>query len=72
MAKKRKKRSTAPKKPRPVEITPRTIQIRLANIARKLGTTVPELLESYGDAETIIEKFDSGNLSLLVEEEIET
>jgi len=69
MAKKKKKRKAPSIKKRPTETTSRTTQIRLANIARKLGTTVPALLESYGDAETIIEKFDSGNLSLLVEDE---
>jgi hypothetical protein len=65
MAKRKKKVSSTKK--RPVEATSRTTQIKLADIARKLGSTVSELLESYGDAETIIEKFDSGSLSLLVE-----
>lgn len=65
MAKKKKKASSSKK--RPVETTSRTTQIKLVDIARKLGSTVSELLESYGDAETIIEKFDSGSLSLLVE-----
>jgi len=67
----KKKRRVSPIKKRPIEITSRTTQIRLANIARKLGTTIPALLESYGDAETVIEKFDSGNLSLLVEDDDE-
>lgn len=70
MAKKRKKKTTS--KPRPIETTSRTTQIRLVNIARKLGTSVPALLESYGDAETIIEKFDTGSLSLLTEEDVST
>ena len=69
---KRKKKPTTNKKARPVEATPRTMQIRLANIARKLGTNVPDLLESYGDADTIIEKFDTGSLSLLTEDEIDS
>jgi hypothetical protein len=50
-------------------IVSRAIQIRLAQIAQKLGTTTIELLEQYGDARTVIEKFDSGNLQLLVERE---
>ncbi len=66
MAKKKKKVSM--KKPRPIKETDRTTQIRLSNIARKLGTTVPVLLESYGDPKIIIEKFDSGDLSLLTED----
>lgn len=66
---KRKKRKT-PAKQRPVEETSRTTQIKLANIARKLGTSVPALLESYGDAATVIEKFDTGSLSLLVEDDV--
>lgn len=67
MAKKTKK--VPMKKPRTIEPTDRTVQIRLSNIARKLGTTVPVLLESYGDARSIIEKFDAGNLILLTEDE---
>lgn len=63
MAKKKKR----PTRERVIEPTPRTVQIQLSNIAKKLGTTVPELLESYGDAQTIIEKFDSGDLALLTE-----
>jgi hypothetical protein len=47
----------------------RTTQIKLLHIARKLGTSVEELMESYGDAQTIIEKFDSGPLTLLTEDE---
>lgn len=49
----------------------RSIQIKLSEIAKRLGTTVPSLLESYGDAETVIEKFDSGRLQLLNEEDSE-
>jgi len=45
-----------------------TVQARLAQIAAKLGTTVDELLESYGDAQTVIERFDSGSIQLLSEE----
>lgn len=50
-------------------VVSRAIQIRLAQIAQKLGTTTTDLLEQYGDARTVIEKFDSGNLQLLVEQE---
>lgn len=49
----------------------RTEQIRLADIASKLGTNVNDLLESYGDPKTIIDKFDSGDLRLIVEEDEE-
>jgi hypothetical protein len=53
-------------------VVSRAIQIRLAQIAQKLGTTTTDLLEQYGDARTIIEKFDSGSLQLLVEQEPST
>jgi len=64
----RKKRSVEKTLEEKEEIS-RTIQIRLVEIARRLGTTVNDLLESYGDPKTIIEKFDSGNISLLVEQD---
>jgi len=67
----RKKKSTTISKKNKLENVLRTTQIKLANIANKLGTNVDELLASYGDAQTIIEKFDSGSLSLLTEEEEE-
>jgi hypothetical protein len=69
MAKKKKKSTKRAPKKRVSNEASRSVQIRLNAIAHKLGTTVPDLLESYGDAETVIEKFDSGNLSLLVEDE---
>jgi hypothetical protein len=37
----------------------------LEEIAEKLGTTIENLLEEYGDEETVIEKFNSGELKLL-------
>lgn len=64
----RKKKAVVEKKtPEEIEEISRTVQIRLSEIARKLGTTVTALLESYGDPKTVIEKFDSGSLSLLME-----
>jgi hypothetical protein len=45
-----------------------SVQARLEQIANKLGTSVTDLLESYGDAQTVIERFDSGNIQLLSEE----
>ena len=46
----------------------RTTQIKLLRIAKKLGSSVEELIESYGDAKTVIDKFDSGALSLITED----
>lgn len=45
----------------------RSNQIKLETIAQKLGTSVGQLLEDYGSPETVIEKFDSGELQLLNE-----
>lgn len=66
---KRKKRIKPKKISRSPDIPTRSTQIKLETIARKLGTSVSFLLESYGDPEIIIEKFDSGDLMLLVENE---
>ena len=44
-------------------------QIKLEEIAERLGSNVYTLLEQYGDAKTIIEKFEKGELQLLNEEE---
>jgi hypothetical protein len=65
----RKKKTLEGKTPDEKEEASRNVQLRLEEIARKLGTSVSELLESYGDAKTIIEKFDSGSVSLLMERE---
>lgn len=45
----------------------RPTQIKLESIAQKLGTSVEQLIEDYGAPETVIEKFDSGELQLLNE-----
>jgi len=66
----RKKKNTVKIKTRPItEGDFRTTQIKLLRIAKKLGSSVEELLESYGDAQTVIEKFDSGALTLLSEDQ---
>lgn len=65
---KRKKKIKLEKTERPAKIATRTTQIRLREIAKKLGTTVPSLLESYNSPEEIIEKYDSGELTLLTED----
>jgi hypothetical protein len=65
----RKKRAVEAMSTEEKEEASRNVQLRLEEIARKLGTSVSDLLESYGDAQTIIEKFDSGNISLLIERE---
>lgn len=58
MAKKRKKKT---------EEISRTAQIKLNEIASKLGTTISMLVETYGEPEKIIEDFESGKLQLLNE-----
>lgn len=45
------------------------LQIRLEEIAERLGSSVNTLLEQYGNAQTVIEKFEKGELQLLNEEE---
>lgn len=47
---------------------PRNLEIKLDEIASRLGTTVNDLLESYGDdPQLIIEKFDTGKLRMINE-----
>jgi hypothetical protein len=41
--------------------------ILITEIADKLGTTVEQLLNEYGDAETVIEMYNTGKLRLLSE-----
>jgi hypothetical protein len=55
MAKKRKK----------AQEVDRTLQIKLQNIAEQLGTNVTQLIEEHGDPETVIEKYNNGELQLL-------
>lgn len=53
------------KKEKNQEIPSRSTQIKLESIAQKLGTSVGQLLEDYKTPETVIEKFESGELQLL-------
>ena len=66
----RKKTAIVQELPPKPEVS-RTVQIRLAEIARKLGTSVSSLIEDYGSPEVVIERFDSGSLQLLNEEDSE-
>ena len=59
MARKRKKQEP--------ETPSRSVQIQLESIAQRLGTSVGQLLEDYGTPETVIEKFNAGELQLLNE-----
>lgn len=52
---------------RPKENVSRTKQIKIDEIANKLGTTVEKLLEEYKNPDAIIKKFESGELRLLSE-----
>lgn len=45
----------------------RSIQIKLQEIASRLGTSVDMLVESHGDPETIVSKYEAGELQLLNE-----
>lgn len=45
----------------------RNTQIKLQEIAERLGTRVDTLLEEHGDPKTVIEKYESGELMLLNE-----
>jgi hypothetical protein len=54
-------------KNRPKENVSRTTQIKLNEIANKLGTTVEKLMESYNDPKEVIKKYESGELKLLTE-----
>lgn len=45
----------------------RSTQIKLESIAQRLGTSIGQLLEDYGTPESVIAKFDSGELQLLNE-----
>lgn len=54
-------------KKRPVENVSRSTQIKLGEIAGKLGTTIEKLMESYNDPKEVIEKYEKGELQLLNE-----
>ena len=71
MARKKKNTTATARKKVDAEVVLRTTQIKLAEIANRLGTNIDELLQSYGDAQTIIEKFDTGSLMLLNEDDDE-
>lgn len=45
----------------------RSTQIKLQEIASKLGTKIESLLEEYGDPQTIVEKYEKGEIQLLNE-----
>lgn len=65
-----KEKTMAKKKPTiPVAKDPvnRSIQIKLDSIAQSLGLTITELLEQYGNAQVIIEKYDAGELKIINE-----
>ena len=54
-------------KRRPKENVSRTEQVKLNEIANKLGTTIEKLMESYKNPSEIISKYESGELKLLNE-----
>ena len=45
----------------------RSLQVKLSEIASRLGTSVDMLVEQHGDPETVVEKWESGELQLLNE-----
>lgn len=45
----------------------RSLQVKLSEIASRLGTSVDLLVEQHGDPETVVEKWESGELQLLNE-----
>ncbi len=57
----------AKKNKQELENTSRSVQIQLESIAQRLGTSVGQLLEVYDTPETVIEKFNTGELQLLNE-----
>lgn len=45
----------------------RSLQVKLSEIASRLGTSVDLLVEQHGDPETVVKKWESGELQLLNE-----
>lgn len=53
------------KKKKKAQEVDRSLQIKLQNIAEQLGTNVTQLIEEHGDPETVVEKYNNGELQLL-------